>query len=127
MAKQPTSKYSPKMVERIKEVAANHGGLNLELATQIAALPDFAAAGITPRGVVMKCQSLGVVYHKVERKDKAGQAVMQKADMAQAIADLLGIAPVESLAKAEKADLRAVLDALKAEQLVDVAEPETVD
>lgn len=115
------------MVERIKEVAAENGGLNLELATQIAALPDFAAAGITPRGVVMKCQSLGVVYHKVERKDKAGQAVMQKADMAQAIADLLGIAPVESLAKAEKADLRAVLDALKAEQLVDVAEPETVD
>ena len=132
MAKQPTtvakkagSKYSPGMVARIEAVAKEHGALNLELATKIAGEPDFVAAGITPRGVVMKCQSLGVPYEKVERLTKAGEPVMQKADMAQAVAELLGVDELDSLAKAEKGDLRKLLDAVKRELLVDV--PEAVE
>ena len=134
MAKQPTtvakktgSKYSAGMVARIEAVAKEHGALNLALATAIAAEPDFVAAGITSRGVVMKATSLGLAYNKVERTDKAGQTVMAKADMAQAISDLLGVPLLDSLAKAEKADLRALLDAVKRELLVDVPEPEAVD
>jgi hypothetical protein len=127
MAKTPTSKYSDGMVQRIQAVAAEHGALNLDLATKIAAEPDFVAAGITARGVVMKCQSLGLPYQKVERKTKDGQAVMDKADMARAVAELLGVDELDSLAKAEKADLRKLLDAVRREQLVDVPEPEAVD
>ena len=130
MAKQPTSKkpaskYSAGMVARIEAVASEHGALNLELATKIAGEPDFVAAGITPRGVVMKAQSLGVPYLKVERLTKAGEPVMQKAEMAAAVAELLGVDELDSLAKAEKADLRKLLDAVKRELLVDV--PEAVD
>ena len=118
MAKQSTSKYTAAMVARIQEVAAEKGKLNLEIVTQISAEPAFEKAGVTARGIVMKAISLGLDYEKVERVTKAGEPVMQKADMAEAIGKRFGV-NVPSLAKAEKQELRALLAA--------VTQPETVN
>jgi len=108
------------MVARIQAVAVENGALNLELATRLAADAEFVEAGVTARGIVMKTQSLGLPYQKVERKDKAGEAVMAKAEMASAIAEILGVDELDSLTKVEKNDLRKLLDAVKREMLVDV-------
>ena len=116
MAKKPTSKYSVGMVARIEAAAKEHGSINLGIATAIASEPDFAAAGITPRGVVMKVQSLGLPYEKVQRVTKAGEPVMQKAEMAQRVAEALRLpkGALDSLAKAEKGDLRTLLASVEA-------------
>jgi hypothetical protein len=114
MAKKIASKYSPAMVAAIEASAP----LDLGKATALASKPDFVAAGVTPRGVVMKALTLGVDYVKAVKVTKSGEAVMAKADMAAAIGEALGL-DVASLANAEKADLRAVLTAVQALARVD--------
>ena len=106
------SKYTPEICKAIQDAQP----LNLEKATALAETPMFKKAGITARGIGAKCRSEGWDYQSVERKTKDGQPVMDKAEMAADIAKVFGMpeGSLKSLAKAEKADLRALLAAVKA-------------
>lgn len=126
--KKATSKYTPAMETAIREAAATNGGsLNLETAAALAGQPAFVKAEITARGIAAKCRSMTppVPYTKAERKSKDGQPVAKKDDLVAEIAEAIGVDPksIKSLAKAEKLDLRNVLEAVKAaaeaDELVD--------
>ena len=118
--KKATSKYTPTMEAAIRAAAvANGGSLNLAAAAKLAETPEFVKAEITARGIAAKCRTMNpiVPYVKVERTSKDGSAIAKKDDLVAEIADALGVnaKAISSLAKAEKAALRAVLEAVKAE------------
>ncbi len=64
----------------------------------------------TTRSIVAKLSNLGV-YKAQERKTKAGKPIVRKADLVASIGEALGVT-VETLEKASKADLEAVVEAL---------------
>jgi hypothetical protein len=106
------AKYTPAMVAVIQEVAAANDGLDLALCTAIAERPEFQEAEITARGVVAKARTMGMVYRKVERLTKAGDPVIRKDELVAKIEASLGLSGLDSLAKAEKPALKALLDAV---------------
>ena len=88
------------------------GVLDLALCTAIAERPEFQEAEITARGVVAKARTMGMVYRKVERLTKAGDPVIRKDELVAKIEASLGLSGLDSLAKAEKPALKALLDAV---------------
>ena len=58
------TKYTPEMVAALIEAAEKHGELNLARCHEIASLPLFADAGITPEGVIAKVRTMGLPYVK---------------------------------------------------------------
>lgn len=106
--KKSTSKYTPSMVAAMKAAAP----LSLAKCTELAATPEFAKAGITPRSIGAKALVEGIDYVKVKAKTKTGEPVADKAEIVAKIAAALGVEKIESLAKADKAALRTVLEAV---------------
>jgi hypothetical protein len=107
--KKATSKYTAEHVAAMREFAP----LNLAKAKELAETELFKNAGITSRGIGAKCISEGIEYAKVEKTTKSGETVVDKADLAAEIAAILKVDGVETLAKADKAALRRVVEALK--------------
>ena len=73
----------------------------------------FVAGDITPRSIIAKVRSMGLPYSKVERTTKTGEPVMKKDDLVQEIETALGVTGLDSLSKAEKPALRALLEAIQ--------------
>lgn len=110
MAKR-NAKYTEAMVQAILRASDSKGTLNSADAVEILKDPAFDGSDITVRGVIAKIRSMALPYAKVERLTKAGEPVMTKDEMAEAISLTLGLPEVlKSLAKAEKGDLRALLE-----------------
>jgi hypothetical protein len=106
------TKYTPEMVAALIEAAEKHGELNLARCHEIASLPLFADAGITPRGVIAKVRTMGLPYVKKARLSKTGQPVMRKDEIVISIENKLGVQGLESLVKADKLTLNKLLDAI---------------
>jgi len=113
------AKYSEAMVAAIKAASEMHGTLNSGHAIEILQDPAFEGSEITARGVIAKIRSMQLPYAKVERLTKAGEPVMTKDEMAEAICLALGLGVLKSLAKAEKGDLRALLERVAVEPQVE--------
>ncbi len=107
--KKANSKYTAQHVAAMQEAAP----LNLEKCAALAATDLFKKAGITARGIGAKALSEGIDYERKQPTTKTGEPVADKADLVAQIAEQLGVSKIESLAKADKAALRAVLDAVK--------------
>ena len=106
--KKSTSKYTASMVAAMKAAAP----LSLAKCVELAATPEFAKAGITARSIGAKARVEGIAYDKVEPKTKTGEPVADKAEIVAKIAQVLGVEKIDSLAKADKAALRTVLEAV---------------
>jgi hypothetical protein len=120
--KKSVSKYTAQHIAAMKAAEP----LNLAKCAELAATDLFKKAGITARGIGAKALSEGIAYERKERADKTGQPVADKAELVEKIAAALGVEKIESLAKADKAALRAVLGAIvkmRAEDEVDSDEP----
>ncbi len=104
------AKYSAAMVAAIQAVHDANGYLNAALCADVLKDPAFEGSDITARGVIAKARTMGLSYQKAERLTKTGQVVMTKDEMAEAIAKTFGVSGLKSLAKAEKGDLRQLLD-----------------
>jgi hypothetical protein len=107
-----SSKYTPEMVSAIEACAAKNGELNLSRCVELAAMPLFADANITARGIVAKARTMGIAYEKVKRVTKAGQPVIRKDEIVIKIEEALGVEGLDSLSKAEKPALHKLLNAL---------------
>jgi hypothetical protein len=120
--KKSASKYTAQHIAAMTAAAP----LNLEKCAALAATDLFKKAGITARGIGAKALNEGIAYERKERADKTGQPVADKAELAEKIGAVLGVEKVESLAKADKSTLRAVLAAvvkLRAEDEMEADEP----
>lgn len=104
------AKYSIAMVAAIQAVHDANGFLNAALCADVLKDKAFEGSDITVRGVIAKARTMGLKYEKAERLTKTGQVVMTKDEMAEAICKTLGVGVLKSLAKAEKGDLRTLLD-----------------
>lgn len=106
------SNYTSELVAIIEQAATTDNPLNLERAKELAALPEFVKADISHQSIIAKARDLKVPYERKVRLTKSGEAVMRKADMAAAIAKAVGFSETDlkSLAKAEKGDLRALME-----------------
>jgi len=102
-----TSKYTPAMVERLNQAAAE-GPLNLAVLTALATEPVFQG-NVTARGLVAKVRSMGLPYNKAERVSKTGEPVVRKDELVDQLEKATGLDGLDSLAKAEKAALRKLL------------------
>lgn len=120
MAKR-NAKYTEAMVQAILQASDSKGTLNSADAVEILKDPAFDGSDITVRGVIAKIRSMQLPYAKIERLTKAGDPVMTKDEMAEAISKALGLAPLKSLAKAEKGDLRTLLEHVEHQRVVAVA------
>ena len=106
------------MEQAIRDAAAANGGvMNLLVATELAKNPLFAEKDIGPRGIAAKTRTMNppVAYAKAERTSKDGSAIARKDEIVANVAAYLGILPegIKSLAKAEKADLKYLLEAVQ--------------
>ena len=108
------SKYSEEMVKLIEDVASDTGSLNLQKCNALAAMPVFAEAGITARGIVAKARTLGLPYQKVVRTTKDGRSIMRKDELVVRIESATGLADLDDLSKAGKETLRRLADHLVA-------------
>ena len=106
--KQP--KYTAAMVAAITAASEAHGTLNAQLCGQILQDPAFEGSDITLRGVIAKVRSMRLDYAKAEKVSKTGEPVMTKEAMAAEICRALDIRNLPSLAKAEKTELRMLLN-----------------
>jgi len=104
-----TSKYTAQHVAAMKAAAP----LNLAKCAELAATDLFKNGGITARGIGAKALSEGIDYQRKEPVTKTGEPVADKADIVDELAVLLGVRQIASLAKADKAALRIVLEAVK--------------
>ena len=102
------SKYTPEMIQKLQE----HSPLNLATAKALAETDMFKEAGITPKGIVAKVRTLGLEYHKVERKAKDGSVIVRKDEIVAAIEAAAGVTGLDTLAKADKQALKVLLDAI---------------
>jgi hypothetical protein len=107
-----SSKYTPEMVAIIEDAAATHGSLNLELCNELATMPVFADAGITPRGIIAKVRTMGIDYTRKQRVTKTGAPVIRKDEIVVKIENVLGVSGLDSLSKAEKPALHKLLQAI---------------
>ena len=119
MAKEKAPNYTPAQEARIREAAP----MNLAKATALAL--EF---GKTPKSVVAKANSLGVVYEKKTRTAKDGSEIVKKTELVSEIAARIGVEAkdLESLANASKASLVKLLGSL-AVPAADVAEMEAAE
>lgn len=107
-----TSKYTKSMEAAIAAAAP----LDLVKATELAKTPEFVKAGVTARGIAAKARSMGVDYVKQERKAKDGSAVAKKDEIVAQLEAHFGVT-FKSLAKAEKADLKALRDCILGDEV----------
>lgn len=103
------SKYTEVMVARLA-AEAEKGPLNLVNLTALAEDTLFSEAGVTARGLVAKARTMGLPYTKVERVSKTGEAVVRKDELVAQLEAATGLEGLDSLAKAEKAVLRKLVD-----------------
>jgi len=107
------SKYTEEMVNIIVE-AAQDAPLNLQVCADLAAMPLFADAGISARGIVAKARTLSLPYQKVVRTTKDGRSIMRKDELVTRIESATGLADLDDLSKAGKETLRRLADHLVA-------------
>jgi len=109
-----TAKYNVAMVAAITAAAsaaeAKGEKLNAASALEILSDPAFDGSDVSQRGVIAKIRSMNLPYAKAEKVTKSGEPVMTKEVMADQIATALGLSDLKSLAKAEKDDLRTLLN-----------------
>ena len=103
-----SQKYTGAMEQILRDEATARGGLDMAACKEIAEQAAFVAGDITPRSIIAKVRSMGLPYSKVERTTKTGEPVMKKDDLVQEIETGL-----DSLSKAEKPALRALLEAIQ--------------
>jgi hypothetical protein len=108
------SKYTEAMVNLIEDVASDTGSLNLQKCNALAAMPVFAEAGITARGIVAKARTLGLPYQKVVRTTKDGRSIVRKDEMVTRLEEVTGLSGLDGLEKANKEALRRLVDHLVA-------------
>jgi hypothetical protein len=102
-------KYSQEMVDLINAVEPP---FNLSKAVKLAEHPVFVAADITPRGLVAKALTMGLEYQKQAKTSKTGEPIMRKETLVAEIEALTGLDNLDSLGKADKAALKALVLAL---------------
>ena len=102
-------KYSQEMVDLINAVELP---FNLPKAIELAQHPVFVAADITPKGLIAKARTMGIEYQKQVRVSKTGEPVMRKDTLVAEIEAITGLDNLDSLSKADKAALKALVLAL---------------
>lgn len=107
------SKYNEDMLARIDAFAASNT-LNMETLTTLAAEPMFSNAGISARSLIAKTRAMGYTYEAKPKVTKNGDPSIRKDELVSLIEGRLGVEGLDSLAKAEKATLRKLADALTA-------------
>jgi hypothetical protein len=112
--KKSTSKYTAEMVALITAAQP----LDIEVCEQLSKDKLFASAGITGRGIASKARSLQLQYVKQERVSKSGEPIATKIDLVKEIEKAIGATGLDSLAKAEKKALQALLRAVDYEASV---------
>lgn len=108
-----TVNYTAEMVERMAEVYDP----SAEAEARKAAVETLAEElGKPVKSVVAKLANMGL-YVKAERTDKTGAKIVSKEELATEIGEALGLteADASSLAKANKAALKAVREAITKE------------
>jgi len=96
--------------EQTAEIVALYEARETDNKTIVASIAE--QFGKTTRSVIAKLSREGV-YHTETRKTKTGEPVITKAELVRNIATMVGIEDdVESLTKATKHDLQALLKAL---------------
>jgi hypothetical protein len=102
------SKYTPEMIAAIQAQSP----LDLDKAKALADTGIFQEAGVSARGIIAKVRTLGLEYHKVERKAKDGSVIVRKDEIVAAIEAATGVTGLDTLAKADKQALKVLLDAI---------------
>ena len=108
------AKYSAAMVAAITAAHEAYGFLDAAKCAEVLKDEAFNGSDITVRGVIAKVRSMRLDYRKAEKVTKTGEPVATKEAIVAKIAGTLGVTGIESLAKAEKPALRAILAALTA-------------
>jgi hypothetical protein len=108
-----SQKYTGVMEQILRDEAKARDGLDLQACHEISERPEFVANDVNYRSILSKVRSMGLPYTKVQRTTKTGETVMKKDDLVQEIETALGVTGLDSLSKAEKPALRALLEAIQ--------------